>query len=632
MPIQVLSEIVAAQIAAGEVVERPASVVKELVDNSLDAGASHIQIECESGGRKLIRVTDNGSGIAGEEAELAFVRHATSKLQSVEDLYHLQTLGFRGEALASISSVSLMTLITRTATESAGTHIRMRGGVLIERRSTGTPVGTTISVENLFFNTPARLKFLKTESSERRAIDQMVSKMAIAYPNVRFSLRQDGRVVFQSTGNGSLSDVLIEVLGVEVMREMLEIIPAVHHRPDLPNTIVHGFTSAPHLNRSTRANIQLFVNGRAIQDSSLSYAVVQAYHTLMPGDRFPIAAILITLPPEDVDVNVHPTKAEVRFRLPDNVFSAVQHAVRNTVLHHSPIPTLASPSSNSEPDDDDDLNDPEPSKVTPPFTASPESVPRQIGFGGSIREAGRRTQQIPEDERQAYSEPPLANSLRNAPTPPPRPLTTPPPYAGTPGVGSGQVRKLPPMRVVGQIAATYIIAEGPAGMYLIDQHAAHERILYEQYMEAQAGKDRMSQQTLDLITIEVSPESARLLRDHSAGLAKLGFDLTITGRTSVRVSAVPTLLANHSPADSLQIILGDLESGAEPGAATLEAKVTLRVCKAVAVKAGQTLSYQEMQGILRQLELCQVPRTCPHGRPTLIHLSSDQLAKEFGRT
>src|SRR5712691_7747483 len=338
MPIQLLSETVAAQIAAGEVVERPVSVVKELLENSLDAGARHIRLEIEGGGRRLIRITDNGSGIPREETELAFARHATSKLNNIDDLYNIRTLGFRGEALASIATVSQVTLITRTEDETAGTLLRLDAGRIVEQRSVGAPVGTVITVENLFFNTPARLKFLKAEATERRHIDTLITRYAMAYPEVRFSLLQDGRETFTTGGTGDLSDVLIEALGMDTMREMLEVKLTGRTRSDLPDIGVYGYVSAPHVNRNTRSHITLFVNGRHIQDSSVSFAVSQAYHTLMPGDRYPIAVLLISMPPDEVDVNVHPAKLEVRFRSPDAVFSAVQRAVRQAVVSQAPIP------------------------------------------------------------------------------------------------------------------------------------------------------------------------------------------------------------------------------------------------------------------------------------------------------
>jgi DNA mismatch repair protein MutL len=609
MSIQILPEVVASQIAAGEVVERPASVVKELIENSLDAGAHLIRIEVEAGGRRLIRITDDGSGIPAQETELAFARHATSKLRTLHDLDHIQTLGFRGEALASVASVAQVTLLTRTAQEKAGTLLRLEGGRLVEHRAAGTPVGTVITVENLFFNTPARLKFLKAETTERRHIDAVVTRYAMAYPNVRFSLVQDGRTTFVTTGSGDLADVLIEALGAEIMREMLPVNPVERQRPDLPDITVHGYTSAPHVNRNTRAHITLFVNGRHIQDTSLSYAVSQAYHTLMPSDRYPVSVLMINLPPEEVDVNVHPAKSEVRFRSQEAVFSAVQRAVRRAVVAGSPVPVI-SPRGYGEAASDS-WQAPRPDYQPPPSSAA------QLDFDLPVSDAGRRSQQIASAASEQRELPPQ-EVAHNVPQPP--------------ADLSQRPRTLPPLRVVGQISATYIVAEGPAGMYLVDQHAAHERILYEQFMLEQASRKVIAQQTLETVSVELPPASARLLEEHLDRLAALGFDLEPFGVNTFRIRAIPAIFARRLPEEAIGAILDDLEQGDEPGAATLEAQIILRVCKAAAIKAGQTLSYDEMQSLLRQLERCTSPRTCPHGRPTMIHMSADQLAKEFGRT
>lgn len=636
MTIQLLSETVAAQIAAGEVVERPVSVVKELLENSLDAGARHVRIEIEGGGRRLIRITDNGCGIPREETELAFARHATSKLYNIDDLYNIRTLGFRGEALASIATVSQVTLITRTSDETAGTLVRFDAGRIVEQRSVGAPVGTVITVENLFFNTPARLKFLKAEATERRHIDTLITRYAMAYPEVRFSLLQDGRETFTTGGTGELADVLIEALGMDTMREMLEVKLAGRTRSDLPDIGVYGYVSAPHVNRNTRSHITLFVNGRHIQDSSLSFAVSQAYHTLMPGDRYPIAVLLISMPPDEVDVNVHPAKSEVRFRSPDAVFSAVQRAVRQAVVAQAPIPpagqqTFRPPEMFEQGRRDWTPTTQHDTQYDTPYdrsTAAPANYfPRtnnanadQLDLDLRDYDAGRRGQHR-EDEAQA---PRTSEPAINYNVPAAMPQTNQRP------------RTLPPLRVVGQIAACYIVAEGPAGMYLIDQHAAHERILYEQFMLEQQAKKAahgtVAQRTLDTITVELDPPSARLVEGNVEALGVIGFDIEPFGGNTFKIRAVPAILADRAPEESIAAILEDLESGAEPGASTLEAKIILRVCKAAAIKAGQTLSFAEMQSLISQLERCDSPRTCPHGRPTMIHMSGDQLAKEFGRT
>lgn len=587
MPIRVLPEHIAAQIAAGEVVERPASVVKELIENALDAQARSIRVEVQGGGRKLIRVSDDGCGIPAEEVPLAFARHATSKLQSLDDLDRLQTLGFRGEALASIASVARVTMLTRHVDAQVGTFLRIEGGQLLEQRAQGTPHGTIVTVEDLFYNTPARLKFLKSEVTERRQIESVLMRYAMAYPDVRFSLSQDGRPSFATNGNGNLAEVLVETLGLEIVRQLLP----VQQPPDERSPVgVYGYTSAPTLQRTTRAYITLFVNGRHIQDTSLNYAVSQAYHTLIPEDRYPIAVLMIVVPPAEVDVNVHPTKAEVRFRAPEMVFSAVQRAVRRAVLGAgSGVPAFTPAHA-------------DPERPWRALSAPPKAQP---AMPLTTADVGRYAQQS-----QPESVPESAPEAESAQRP----------------------RSLPPMRIVGQLAATYIIAEAPAGMYLIDQHAAHERILYEQYMRAQAQRKSVAQRTLQPFSLTVPPATLRLIEENAEAMRALGFEIEPFGVNMVRVHAVPAALSKRNPAEAVAEVLADLESGRTAGESAFEAQLILRICKAAAIKAGQILSYTEMNDLLRQLERCEHPLSCPHGRPTLIHISAAQLAKEFGRT
>lgn len=607
MPIRVLSEVVAAQIAAGEVVERPASVVKELLENALDAGATTIAVEVEEGGRRLIRVSDDGSGIAPDEAALAFHRHATSKLETVEDLNRIATLGFRGEALASIGAVSRVTMTTRSRDGDTGIAIQVEGGDRRFQRAVGAPAGTVIEVENLFFNTPARLKFLKADSTERRHIAQLVTNYALAYPGVRFRLVQEGREQFHSTGSGSLADVLIETLGLDTFRELLEVAPQPPPRPDLPLVEVWGYTSAPSLNRSNRQQIVLFVNGRAIADQSLTYAVVQAYHTLIPSGRYPLAVLMVRLDPEQVDVNVHPTKAEVRFRAPDAVFAAVQRAVRRAVIDQAPVPTVG-----GDPYATADQGWNLPANATGaelnrPLVPGEQQLRMQLGSFG----AGRYAQQRPDVSQ--FSAPANGTAIPAGPGAPAHPRT------------------LPVLRVVGQVGAMYIVAEGPAGLYLVDQHAAHERILYERFMAEHAAQQPAAQHVLTGSTVELTPAAARRVEEALDVLRALGFEIEPFGGNTVRVLAVPALLADRDPREVLLGIIEDLETGATPGAATLEERLVRRVCKAAAIKAGQTLSFDEMQRLIEQLERCESPRTCPHGRPTMLHISGDELARQFGR-
>ncbi len=597
MPIQILPPEVAAQIAAGEVVERPASVVKELVENALDAGASTITVEMQEGGRRLIRVSDDGSGIPADEAALAFHRHATSKLRTVEDLNHITTLGFRGEALASIAAVSRMSLVTRSAGEAMGTRLQLEGGQIVVQEGVGAPQGTLVTVEHLFYNVPARLKFLKKESTEHRHVSALVSRYAIAYPEVRFVLHHGGQEVLRTTGSGDLQEVLAALYGLETAGQMVEIEsqPDDPHREDLPPIHVGGFVGLPSLNRSNRNQIMLFVNGRWIQDSSLTYAVIQAYHTMLMTGRYPVAIVMISLPPDEVDVNVHPTKAEVRFRHADAVFSAVQRAVRGTLIGQASPPTLK----------------PEVSWGSPDWATRRERLAQvtsarlsQLGIGLDMEEPGHHSdQQASVEEGRSPSTPSMPK----------------------------RARALPMLRVVGQVGATYIVTEGPRGLYLIDQHAAHERILYERFVGERAGEVVASQELLEAAVVELLPEQFVLVEESLDILHGVGFDVEPFGRNTVQLRAVPTLVAEGDPVDALLAALGAIECGEMPTGATAEEQLIARVCKQVAIKAGQVLGFAEMQALVRQLEACQSPQTCPHGRPTMIHISAEQLAKEFGR-
>ena len=335
MSIRILPPEVASQIAAGEVVERPASVVKELLENALDAGAKSVSVEIAAAGRSLVRVADDGAGIPADELALAIERHATSKLASSEDLFRITTLGFRGEALASIGSVSRLTISSRTAQDPAGARVRVEGGLIGKLEKIGAPVGTVVSVEDLFYNVPARLKFLKQDATERRAVDALLTRYALAYPQVRFKLSEGSSLSLHTAGDGDRRAILAALYGVEVARQMLEVMA------DEEGFSLTGFISPTALTRSNRREITFFVNGRWVQDTPLSSAVVQAYHTLLMVGRYPIAALFIEVPAEEVDVNVHPAKTEVRFRSPDKAFSFVQRATRRALLAYAPVPQLA---------------------------------------------------------------------------------------------------------------------------------------------------------------------------------------------------------------------------------------------------------------------------------------------------
>jgi DNA mismatch repair protein MutL len=575
MNIRVLPTEVASQIAAGEVVERPASVVKELLENALDAGAKTVTVEIAGAGRTLIRVADDGAGIPAGELLLAVERHATSKLVSADDLFKIATLGFRGEALASIGSISRLTITSRTPDAPAGARLKVEGGKINKVEQTGAPVGTVVQVEDLFYNVPARLKFLKQDVTERRAIDALLTRYALAYPNVRFKLAEGGSASLQTSGDGDRRAILAALYGVDVARQMLDVIS------DEEGFKLSGFISPVALTRSNRKEITFFINGRWVQDTPLTQALLQAYHTLLMVGRFPLAALFLEVPPEEVDVNVHPAKAEVRFRSPDKAFSFVQRSARRAILAYTPVPQIA----------------------TQNLWGSASSQPRQVDPAWGLAH----------EEPSAVSGQPSAASLQ--------PATFQPENLG----------QVPLLRLIGQIGATYLVAEGPDGLYLIDQHAAHERVLFEKLMAQHEQKNIPSQALLTPVVVDLSPASAKLLEDQLTILQHFGFHVESFGSNAFQVRAMPALFAKSDPAAALRALVEDFEEDEAPLQNEIEAKIAGRVCKRMAVKAGQALGPDEQRALLNDLEACASPRTCPHGRPTMIHLSVDTLERQFGR-
>ncbi len=584
MPIRLLSSEVSSQIAAGEVVERPASVVKELTENALDAGAKNISISIVDAGRSLIEVADDGHGIPADELALAAARHATSKLVQSEDLFHISTLGFRGEALASIGSVSNMTITSRVSSAREGARLKVDGGISGKVEKVGAPVGTVLRVENLFYNVPARLKFLKTDVTERRAIDALVTRYALAYPNVRFKVNDGGQSTLQTAGDGDRRSILAALYGVDVAKQMLEVM-------DMEDGLsLTGFISPTSLTRSNRKEITFFVNGRWVQEFSLTTALLQAYHTLLMVGRYPLTALFLEIAPEDVDVNVHPTKAEVRFKSQDRIFSFVQRAARRALLAYTPV-----------------------ASVSPQLWGSrPASTGRgEVGIDWSVAhdeslDDNPQTihQGVPTEENRPIS---TVDGQKSFPTP------------------------VPLLRLIGQIGSTYIVAEGPDGLYLIDQHAAHERVLFEKLMAQHDKKSIPSQALLSPEVVTLPPQSAKMLNSQLPFLNHFGFEVEEFGTNTFQVRAMPALFAGGDPSSALRALVEDFEEDEAPLQAEVEAKLAARVCKRLAVKGGQTLTSEEQRALLNDLEVCNSPRTCPHGRPTMIHLSVDTLERQFGR-
>ena len=562
MPIRVLDKKLISQIAAGEVVERPASVVKELVENALDAGAGQIAVEVRGGGTSLIRIMDNGAGIASDEVELAFERYATSKIGNMADLQSIDTLGFRGEALPSIAAVAQIDILTSAAGEATGTYISVQEGKVSVRKSQARPRGTTVTVRDLFRSVPARLKFLKSVSTENGHIANVVSQYALAYPEVSFALFLEGRKTLGTAGKGRLIDAIIEVYGTEIARHMLEM-----PENDEAQVNVTGMIGSPTVSRSGRNYLSLFINRRWVSSRLLAWAVQEAYHGLLPQGKHPVAVLAISLPPSEVDVNIHPTKSEVKFQYERQVFTAVQKAVRQTLIAQTPVPRV-------------------------------EEV--AVGYSNPSQQAKIDWSSA------AVNRGAVGQAFEVA-----RPLTV----------------ALPVLRVLGQLMSSYVVAEGPDGLYLIDQHAAHERVVFEQVREQRSKGEIEVQGLLEPVPFEVTLLQETILKSHHQELVDFGFSLEPFGDRTYLVRSVPQALSGGDWSGALRELL-DSDGGADDWAEKIAISVA---CHSGAVRAGQSLSDEEMRALVRQLEKTVMPHTCPHGRPTLIHLSSSQLRREFGR-
>ena len=607
MPICVLEPTVAAQIAAGEVVERPASVVKELVENAIDSGARRIGVEVRGGGLRELKVQDNGCGIPTDEVELAFERHATSKLRTADDLWAIATLGFRGEALPSIASVAQVICTTRAAGEEVGTELRIAGGELQSRVARGCSQGTTISVRNLFYNAPVRREFLRSEATESSAVTAVVTQYALAYPEVRFTLLLDGRLALQTSGSGDVREVLIDLYGLDVARQLLRVESLVGAGED--EVRVHGMVSPPGVTRSSRGYIHLFVNRRAIQPRGpIAVVIEEAYHTLLMKGRHPLAVLDIRVHPAYVDVNVHPTKSEVKFRDGPRVFGVLSRAVRDALVNGGvrPWADAAAP-------------------ALPQETAQRRFELRQLGGRWE-----RQERSGPIDDRPAKGSDgtPEAGAWEREAAPPSAAESFDPflPELRPPAPGP----RLPPLRIVGQVAQTYIVAEAPDGMYLVDQHAAHERVTYERLM-AQRGAGAIDRQGLLIPqTVELPPAAHALLLGNADTLEEWGFTIEDFG-SGLRVRSVPSGLRDNDLASALLEVADHLAGrGGSTPQDWREAMLTTLACHS-SVRAGQALSAEEMRELIGQLERCAAPRTCPHGRPTMILLSTTQLERQFGR-
>ena len=579
MSIKILHPQISAKIAAGEVVEKPASVVKELIENSLDAHASEIKVHVRAGGTEQIRVVDNGSGIPSGEVELAFKRFATSKISGVDDLENISTLGFRGEALPSIAAVSDTMLITRTAEDQSGTLVEFCGGRLAGTRNTSSQPGTIVTVDHLFYDLPARRKFLSSAATESSRIHSVVTHCALARPGVKFSLSIDGKQVLSTSGHNNLREVISEVYGFETADKMLEV-----HKDTNSVISVTGMIGPASINRSNRRWINLFVNGRWVLDRRLNYAIENAYHGFLMERRFPVAILDVTAPYEQVDVNAHPTKTEVRFKNEGQIFGSIQQAVRNTLIAYSPVPHIGDTSR--------------------PISRALLRSKHADTSRGAIPPESRSPSHL-------FSQ----NTVSKNSQPASEPLLP--------------TNALPALRILGQIHATYIVAEGPDGLYLLDQHAAHERVLFERTVAQSVSLSPKVQSLMEPATIDLDYRQAEIAQLQSELITSMGFDFRLFGDNTYILRGVPPILSHNQPTKTFTEVLDLMADGG--GFDTWIERAAYSIACHGAIRAGKILSQEEMLELTRALESCDQPHTCPHGRPTMIHMTQSLLEQEFGR-
>ncbi|HEU0027194.1 MAG TPA: DNA mismatch repair endonuclease MutL [Ktedonobacterales bacterium] len=639
--IQRLPADVAAKIAAGEVVERPASVVKELVENALDAGAGAVRVELEGGGLDLIRVVDDGVGVAADELSMAFERHATSKIATIEDLERIHTLGFRGEALASVAAVARVTLASRARGASAGAQVTVDEGRMGSVVPSGAPAGTSVTVRGLFASVPARLKFLKTRATETGHAIKIVEQYALAYPGVRFTALSEGREVFSTTGDGSLLNVIIAVYGLRVAEEMVPIGETalgetrtdIAPDPDRPR--VSGYVSRPTCYKATRQYLSFFVNGRWAQSRALSYAVEEAYHSLLLVGRHPVAVVNIALDPWLLDVNAHPAKTEVKFLRERQVYAAVLRSTRAAVINTATTPEVstrvfAAPAWEQVGPSGAETRWAMPANAAPLDGIVPQAPENGVEAHAALLEASKA--------QQARSAPVSLWAAREGAEPGADPVGERLSGFSAPGAPAADTpvggKRLPALRVLGQVSQAYIIAEGPDGVYMVDQHAAHERIVLERMIEEWRARAVTTQLLLEPEALELAPDERERVEEHLEALRGIGFDIEPFGGDAMLARAVPATLSGKLRGQSLRDLLVTL-AGADAEAAshgeTWEEHALANVACKAAIKAGQTLTPEEQRELVRQLEGASAFQSCCHGRPTLVKLSLSALEREFDR-
>jgi len=660
--IRILSEDVANRIAAGEVVERPASVVKELLENALDAGATSVRVEVEGGGRQLIRVSDDGCGMSHDDALLAFERHATSKLRTADDLLSIATLGFRGEALPSIASVSRLLLETSTAEEQGqGTRVEIAGGRLFNVKPAALPPGTTVSVGDLFYCVPARRKFLKSDTTELGHIASVVTHYALAHPGKRFELRTPTQEILRATPVETLAERVYQVFGRQALDELIEVpatsgpIRANITEPQLEageeslSMTASGYISRPEVQRPNRNAIYIFINRRLVRDRLLLHALTEAFRNVQPPGVFPAALLFMDLPPEEVDVNVHPSKIEVRFRHQQFVHDFTRDALRQALSRARPIAafpaamtaqggTAAATAAGAGADASAAPAESAPSGSFGTSTATP---PASFGLGAA-RDFGSGTAVPPSDDFSLTPAPWRTEAMRfgftaDAPPPPADEFAAqfraaaheypePPPAASN----GDQISELKPL---GQVSASYIVAVNAAGLWLVDQHVAHERVLFEQHLQARRAGAVPGQRLLVPLVIELSPRQLVIAEQIAEELAANGFEVTPMGQRSVAIQAAPAPVSAPDVERLLREILDAVEREKQAiSMETLQAKIAASTACHAAIKVNTPLDARRMEWLLAELAKTECPMSCPHGRPVVLRYSVREIEKAFKRT
>lgn len=577
--IQILPEPVAQAIAAGEVIERPASVVKELMENALDAGASKIAVELKAGGLQLIRVLDDGEGIDPEDVPVALQRYATSKIQRSEDLFAIHTLGFRGEALPSIAAVSQMTIKTRVPRSVSGTQLLCEGGEIRSTTEVGCPVGTEVEVKNLFYNIPVKRKFVKSIQTELRHSLNHFLRLSLAHPSVSFKFVHEDRILYEYLKTDSPRVRVEAILGREIYGHLQPI------EFEEGETHLRGFASLPSFSKGNGDGIYLYVNRRFIKDRMIYKAILEAYRHVIPGGKFPVVILFMTLPPSAIDVNVHPTKAEVKFKDPDRIFRMVQGALSSA---------LASPGSLKKQQDVGDGMGQPPSLKEFPSLGSTKPSPIPLPLVGGDGEA--------------------VTVVREAWTP------------------EWEVERKTPFRILGQVQATYILCEGTEGLILIDQHAAHERLLYEKYKKDHEIGSITAEKLLIPIPMELSTEESFVLMSYLEEVESMGFEIDAIGERMVAIRTIPKLTEPFDPKGMVREFLEELSFVKREGKGreAIHRMLVSLACHS-AIRANFVLRREEMEGLVRALHSFHHSLTCPHGRPVFFVISPEELARQFKR-